>query len=200
MTHEAEDRVRSDDDRLLALLLAAQEPGDAVRFDRFASPFGTMYLAVTGRGLARLSWDQPGDDAFAAELEARWPDRPVIRDRGALAPFREQLEAYFRGELDHFDLPVDLGGLPSFQREVLEAVSRVPYGSVIPYSELARRIRRPRASRAVGNALGRNPVAIVVPCHRVVRRDGSLGGYGGGVEFKERLLALEGHEDGLRAG
>lgn len=184
----------------LAHLLGAQDPDDAVRFDGFPTPFGTMYVGATGVGLARVSWHASSESAFARQLEARWPDRPVVRDRLALAEARAQLERYFRGELDRFDLAVDLRDLPPFQRSVLEAVSAVPFGQVVRYAELARRIRRPRAARAVGNALGANPVAIVVPCHRVIRGDGTLGGYGGGVEYKERLLALEGRDDLLRAG
>ena len=184
----------------LARLLGDQRPDEAVRWSGLDTPFGAMYLAATGRGLARVSWDQPGEDAFVDELERRWPDRPVVRDPAALAEARAQMEAYFSGERDRFDVAVDLSDLPPFQRDVLEAVRRVPFGDVVPYAELARRIRRPRAHRAVGNALGRNPVAIVVPCHRVVRSDGTLGGYGGGVAYKERLLRLEGRSDLLRTG
>ncbi|MBW3533772.1 MAG: methylated-DNA--[protein]-cysteine S-methyltransferase [Gemmatimonadetes bacterium] len=184
----------------LSRLLKTQRSGDAVRWTEFDTPFGPMYVAATGRGLARVSWQQEREAAFLEELERRWPDRPVIHDAAALAEARGQMEGYFRGERERFDLPVDLADLPPFQRDVLEAVRRVPFGDVVPYAELARRIRRPQAHRAVGNALGRNPVAIVVPCHRVVRSDGSLGGYGGGVEYKKRLLRIEGRADLLRTG
>lgn len=196
--HEA--RARATEYALLSRLLSAQRAEEAVRFDRFATPFGTMYVAATDLGLARVSWQQASDAAFIRDIERRWPDRPAVRDPESLAEARSQMEAYFRGELDRFDLAVDLTDVPTFQRSVLEAVRRVPFGQVVPYSELARRIDRPRASRAVGNALGKNPVAIVVPCHRVVRRDGELGGYGGGIRYKERLLSLEGRDDLLRAG
>ena len=184
----------------LVHLLVAQDPDDAVRFDGFPTPFGTMHVATTGVGLARVSWHAGSDAAFARQLESRFPDRPVVRDPHALAEARAQMERYFRAELDRFELPVDLGDLPPFQRSVLEAVRTVPFGHVVRYADLARSIRRPTAARAVGNALGANPVAIVVPCHRVIRGDGTLGGYGGGVEYKERLLALEGRGDLLRAG
>lgn len=184
----------------LSRLLMAQHPGDAVRWTGFETPFGPMYVAATGRGLARVSWQREREAAFLEEMERRWPDRPVIHDAVALSEARSQMEAYFRGDRERFDLPVDLADLPPFQRDVLEAVRRVPFGDVVPYAELARRIRRPRAHRAVGNALGRNPVAIVVPCHRVIRSDGALGGYGGGVEYKKRLLRLEGRADLLRTG
>lgn len=162
--------------------------------------FGRMYVAATARGLARISWQQADDGAWVRHLEARFPDRPVVRDPTALAEAEEQLREYFAGDRTAFDLPVDLGALGDFDRSVLRAATRIPCGEVVPYSELASRIGRPRAARAVGNALGRNPVAIVVPCHRIIRTDGSLGGYGGGVEWKERLLAIEGREDLLAVG
>lgn len=186
--------------RLLEGALRACCAEEVVRWHAFPTPFGRTYVAATDRGLARVSWGQPDDDAFVGGLEARFPDRPVVRDPRGLAEAERQLREYFAGERDRFDLPVDLGALSGFDRRVLEAARGIGYGQVVPYAELARRIGRPKAARAVGGALGRNPIAIVVPCHRVVRTDGGLGGYGGGVEFKERLLALEGREDLLRAG
>jgi methylated-DNA-[protein]-cysteine S-methyltransferase len=102
----------------------------------------------------------------------------------------EQLDAYFRGELTSFDLPLSLDGT-RFQRSVWAALQSIPYGQTISYGELARRIGQPSASRAVGLANGRNPVAIVVPCHRVIGADGSLTGYGGGMDRKRFLLGLE---------
>ncbi len=97
-------------------------------------------------------------------------------------------------------MEVDLSTLTEFERSVLaELTEAIKFGQVLPYSELARRIGKPKAARAVGNAVGVNPVPIVVPCHRVVRLDGGLGGYGGGVEYKERLLRIEGRGDLLRA-
>ena len=110
------------------------------------------------------------------------------------------MEEYFAGTRTVFDQDVDLSVLSDFERSVLQTAREIPYGEVIPYAELARRIDKPKASRAVGNALGHNPVAIVVPCHRIVRSDGSLGGYTGGVEFKRKLLAIEGRLDLLLAG
>ncbi len=171
-----------------------------VRWHAFLTPFGRMYVAATDRGLVRLSWQQPEDDDFVEWLQEALPGRPVVRDPEGLAEVERQLREYFAGERDRFDLPVDLSAVGEFDRRVLEAARRVSFGQVVPYAELARRIGRPKAARAVGGALGRNPVAIVVPCHRVVRKDGGLGGYGGGVEWKERLLAIEGREDLLKAG
>lgn len=172
----------------------------AVRWDVFeVAPETPLYVAVTDRGLARVSWHQESSESFVRELSGRFEGRTVVRDREALSDVERELSEYFRGDRSAFDLPVDLSSLSDFERRVLEAARRIPFGQVVPYSELARRIGKPRAARAVGNALGHNPVAIVVPCHRVVRRDGGLGGYTGGLEYKERLLAIEGRSD-LLAG
>lgn len=167
---------------------------------RFPTPFGTMHVAATGRGLVRVSWRQPDDGAFVRAMEERFPDRVVVRRPGTLAAAERQLREYFAGTREAFDLAVDLSGLSPFERRVLEAARGLGHGQVVPYAELARRIGRPSAYRAVGNALGKNPVAIVVPCHRIIRSDGGLGGYGGGEEYKEYLLRLEGRDDLLRAG
>ncbi|MEE8595900.1 MAG: methylated-DNA--[protein]-cysteine S-methyltransferase, partial [Gemmatimonadota bacterium] len=127
------------------------------------------------------------------------PGRPLIRDPEALADVEREVTEYFRGERTEFDMDVDLGVLGEFERGVLEELTEaIRFGQVIPYSELAKRIGKPKAARAVGTAVGANPVPIVVPCHRVVRLDGSLGGYGGGIEYKERLLEIEGREDLLK--
>ncbi|MFQ5890587.1 MAG: methylated-DNA--[protein]-cysteine S-methyltransferase [Gemmatimonadota bacterium] len=180
------------DFRALSLALPDCGCDDAIRWHSFETPFGTMYVAATSAGLVRVSWQQPGPDAFAKQLERRFPGRPVIRDPNALGEAERELREYFAGQRACFDLPVDLSSLSEFEQRVLEAARRIPPGEVVCYSELARRIGKPKAARAVGNALGHNPVAIVVPCHRIVRRDGSLGGYGGGVEYKKRLLTIEG--------
>jgi epoxyqueuosine reductase len=115
----------------------------------------------------------------------------VLRVPARLGEAREQLEQYFAGERRDFDLPLDLRA-PEFQTAVLTELARVPYGAVATYGDLARRIGRPRAARAVGGALNRNPIPIVLPCHRVVGASGSLVGYAGGLERKQTLLALEG--------
>jgi methylated-DNA-[protein]-cysteine S-methyltransferase len=116
----------------------------------------------------------------------------VIRSRRHLFAIRRALVDYWRGPRRRFDLPIDLGGVSPFQRRVLRAARRIPAGRVLSYGDLARRIGQPRACRAVGQALGRNPVPIVIPCHRVVAGAGRLGGYVGGVARKRKLLAIEG--------
>ena len=116
----------------------------------------------------------------------------MLRSAKPNDPVRRELDEYFEGGRQDFDLTVDLSPLPRFQREVLEELVRVPYGHVDTYGALAKRIGKPQAARAVGGALNRNPVPIVVPCHRIVGASGSLTGYGGGLERKEALLGLEG--------
>jgi methylated-DNA-[protein]-cysteine S-methyltransferase len=112
------------------------------------------------------------------------------RDDAALQPVRDQLSAYFAGDRRDFDLPLALHGTP-FQRKVWEALAAIPFGETVGYAEIARRIGSPGSARAVGAAVGRNPVSIVVPCHRVVGSDGSLTGYGGGLDRKRWLLDHE---------
>jgi len=180
--------------------LSTCRPEEAVRWHVFRTPFGPTRIAATDAGLAHISWWAEDRDEFLRHVESRHPDRPAVRDPGALAEAERQLGEYFEGRRTAFDLPVDLSALTPFERQVLGAVRGVPFGEVVPYAEIARRIGRPRAARAVGNALHHNPVTIVVPCHRVVRKDGGLGGYVAGLRYKERLLSIEGRDDLPRAG
>lgn len=169
---------------------------DVVRWDAFETPFGSTYAAVTGTGLARVSWHEQEPAAFVKDLEASFVGRPVVHDRRGVAEAERQLEEYFGGRRTRFELPIDLSPVSEFDRRVLGVVREIPAGGVLTYADVARRIGSPSAARAVGNAVGRNPIPIVVPCHRVIRSDGTLGGYsGGGVGFKRRLLALEGRGD-----
>jgi len=134
------------------------------------------------------------DDGNLVRLHFAHRDAPIgddwIEDDDALAPVRAQLDEYFAGARTEFDLPIRLQGTP-FQVEVWEQLRRIPYGETISYGELALRVDRPEAARAVGAANGQNPVAIVVPCHRVIGADGSLTGFGGGLEWKRWLLQRE---------
>ncbi len=150
------------------------------------SPIGPLTLVSHDGALAGLYMQVRGHEPDAATLGAA-----VGADSDAvLAETAAQLKAYFAGQLSTFDLPVVLEG-SAFQRTVWAGLRQIPYGQTISYGELARRIGQPSASRAVGLANGRNPVSIVVPCHRVVGADGSLTGYGGGLDRKRYLLALE---------
>ena len=154
------------------------------------TPVGILGLSAGEAGLNHVDFVKD-EDAFVERLLAEFGDRPVMRST-ALDRARRELERYFRGRHLAFDLEVDLSALSSFDRKVLEVTARIPAGKVATYAQVAAKAGNPRASRAAGNALHRNPVAIIVPCHRVLRSDGSLGGYGGGLPVKEWLLRHEG--------
>ena len=188
-------RERTAEYRVLHRSAKDLRDGPVIRWRRFDSPFGAMRIAASGAGLVALSWQDESDDAFVAGLERRYPSTPVVCDTDWLAPAEAQLTEYFGCRRPRFDLFVDLTELGDFQRAVLDAASGLEFGETVTYTEVARRIGRPRASRAVGNALGRNPVPIIVPCHRVVRTDGTLGGYTGGLRYKRTLLDIEGRTD-----
>jgi methylated-DNA-[protein]-cysteine S-methyltransferase len=153
-----------------------------MRCCEISTPVGRLRLAGDERGLRSISFENRFHPATLAE-----------RARRTEEPFREaiaQLNAYFAGELRRFDLPLAPEGTP-FQQEVWSALMAIPYGETVSYGGLARRLGRPAASRAVGAANGKNPIPIVIPCHRVVGADGSLTGFGGGIAIKRRLLDLE---------
>jgi methylated-DNA-[protein]-cysteine S-methyltransferase len=147
------------------------------------SPVGTLTLTATG---GRLSGLHMHEQRHAPRLP-----EGAERDDDGFEEVVAQLHAYFGGTLTHFDVPLELGGT-DFQRRVWAGLREIPYGETISYGELARRLGSPGASRAVGLANGRNPVGIIVPCHRVIGADGSLTGYGGGIERKVWLLEHEG--------
>jgi len=164
-----------------------------VYYDRLAStPVGPLWVAMTDLGLAAVSYGG-SESAFAGWLGRHLRASPV-RSAGRTAVARRELREYLVGRRTAFSLPLDLTHVTAFQRRVLEAARDVPRGQVATYGEIGRRIGRPGAARAVGQALGSNPVPIVVPCHRVLASDGSLRGYSGrgGLQTKRRLLTLEG--------
>jgi methylated-DNA-[protein]-cysteine S-methyltransferase len=156
------------------------------------SPVGDLLVAVTPRGLIRIAYnaEESGDDVLA-ELARRVSPR-VVEAPAALDTVRRELDEYFAGERTSFGIPVDWRLHDGFSRRVLKATARIPFGKLLTYGEVAAKAGSPRGSRAAGNALGSNRIPIVVPCHRVVRSGGKLGGYAGGVERKEYLLELEG--------
>ncbi len=155
-----------------------------------AAPVGRILVAASDAGLVRISFPQ-SEASFVAELRERLGAN-VVRSPARTADIVHQLRAYFAGERRRFDVRLDLRHITSFQRRVLLAAARVPAGQVVSYGEIARRIGSPRASRAVGQALHYNPVPIVIPCHRVIAAGGRIGGYGGGLTRKRKLLRLEG--------
>jgi methylated-DNA-[protein]-cysteine S-methyltransferase len=179
----------ADRDRLAR---AAREAGLAdVAFTVEDTPLGELLLAVTPRGLVKISYlDRYPLEGVLADLAASISPR-VLEDPAALDEPRRQLDDYFAGRRREFDLPLDHTLIRGFGRRVLERTAKIPYGRVETYGEVARAIGSPRAARATGNALGANPIPIVVPCHRVIRSGGVLGHYGGGPERKATLLELE---------
>ena len=169
--------------------------GGTVEWAVVGSDIGPLLLAATGAGLVSVVFHagRPVREKALGQLRDRFGAEPVESATGLLAEPIRALEAYFAGGLREFGLPLDWSLSSGFNREVLrELESGVPYGTVVGYGDLARRVGRPKAAQAVGVAMGSNPLPVVVPCHRVVESDGGLGGFGGGLETKRRLLALEG--------
>jgi methylated-DNA-[protein]-cysteine S-methyltransferase len=161
-----------------------------IQWDVIESPLGPIYAAASAKGVCSVEFGVSAD-AFLDSLD---PLACTEWNPAALAAVTGQLREYFSGARSHIDLPVDLARLTPFQKKVLQTARRIPPGTVWTYGQMARTIGKPRASRAVGQALGRNPVPIVIPCHRVIAGDGSLGGYsgGGGLKSKRLLLHIEG--------
>ena len=150
-----------------------------------------MDLLFYDSPVGRLALMGEGDELIALSL----PNQPVPlimeRETPVLRETKEQLQAYFSGTLREFEVPIRLEGTP-FRLKVWQALQQIPYGQVISYGELAHRIGQPAACRAVGGANHHNPISIIIPCHRVIAADGTIGGYGGGIELKRKLLKLEG--------
>jgi methylated-DNA-[protein]-cysteine S-methyltransferase len=163
-----------------------------VSYARVDSPMGPLLAAVTPRGLVRLAYNSNDrTDAVLQELAHRVSPR-IFESPARLDQVRRELDEYFERRRIGFELPLDWSLSRGFTRKVLRATARIPYGNVITYKDVARRAGNERASRAAGNALGANPIPIVVPCHRVVHSSGGLGGYTGGLERKKVLLSIEG--------
>ena len=170
---------------------AAQDGLADISYAALDSPFGALLLAATKRGLARVAFPEENVDAVLDRLAQRISPR-IVEASGPLESMRRELDEYFAGRRRRFELPLDWTLVGPFARRVLGAASHIPYGRVLTYTEVAAEAGSPRGSRAAGNALAGNPIPIVVPCHRVLRRGGALGGYAGGLERKRYLLELEG--------
>jgi methylated-DNA-[protein]-cysteine S-methyltransferase len=170
---------------------AAEEGLLDVAYARTDSPFGPLLLAQTGRGLVRVGLPGQDPDQLLDDLAERVSPR-VLEAPGELDEVRRELDLYFEGKLDSFDLPLDWRLSGGFRQRVLRAINRIPYGQTRSYTEMARKAGNERAVRAAGTACGSNPIPLVVPCHRVLRSGGALGGYGGGLPMKRALLELEG--------
>lgn len=170
---------------------AASEGLIDVAYAPFDSPVGPLLVAATKKGLVRISYVFEDPEDVLEELAARISPR-VIEAPARLDEARRELDQYFERTRTRFDVPLDWRLTTGFSRKVLKATARVPYGSTSTYRAVATKAGSPRASRAAGNALGSNPIPIVVPCHRILHTGGGMGGYTGGLDKKLYLLSLEG--------
>jgi methylated-DNA-[protein]-cysteine S-methyltransferase len=195
-TNELKRLGRGTDDRAAAaargFLERARDDGLVdVGFGFADSPFGPLLVAMSGRGLVRLAYPNERPDDVLAELAANVSPR-VLESAGATDPIRRELDEYFEGRRRGFSVPTDFALSRGFTRAILQRTAKIPFGHLATYREMATAAGSPRGARAAGNALGSNPIPIVVPCHRVVHADGGLGGYTGGIDRKVVLLRLEG--------
>lgn len=189
-------RIPIDEEALRAATRRAIEAADRdglvdVAYAVTESPLGDLILAATPRGLVRVAYDD-GRGELVLEQLAEWLSPRVLEVPARLDPARRQLDEFFAGRRRSFDLPLDWSLVHGFRRAVLEATARIRYGEVATYGGVAARAGSARAARAAGTALSRNPLPIVVPCHRVVRGGGAVGQYTGGADKKVFLLELEG--------
>lgn len=161
-----------------------------MKFAMLDTEFGPIVLFARDSYLSRLDLLPPSQGNIREMIDAEFPG--AIESPGSFDAVTALLQRYFKGEPVEFDVPVDLGGMGPFTALVLAETRRIGYGKVVSYGKIASAIGKGKAARAVGQALGRNPIPLVIPCHRVVKGDGSLGGFGLGAEVKARLLAKEG--------
>jgi methylated-DNA-[protein]-cysteine S-methyltransferase len=170
---------------------AAAEGFAEISYAPVDSPFGTLHAAITKRGLVRIAFPEESVESVLERL-ARGLSPRIVQAPAALDPVKRELDEYFAGRRHEFAIPFDWSLTGPFGRRVLEMTAAIPYGGHLSYAEPSPAPGSPRGARAAGNALGSNPIPIVIPCHRVLRSGGVLGGYGGGVERKRWLLELEG--------
>jgi methylated-DNA-[protein]-cysteine S-methyltransferase len=173
------------------LVLAAQAEGILdIAYRTIDSPVGSLLLAATGQGLVRVAYAREDHDQVLATLAQHVSPR-ILRAPARLDMFAREIEEYFAGSRTRFDVPLDFRLATGFRRDVLACLAEIGYGKTASYASVAQAAGSPRAVRAVGTACASNPLPVVVPCHRVVRSDGTVGGYVGGPEAKNTLLRLE---------
>ncbi|MGN6371411.1 MAG: methylated-DNA--[protein]-cysteine S-methyltransferase [Solirubrobacteraceae bacterium] len=177
--------------RCLLARVSAEGAAD-IAYGPVDSPFGPLLAASTSKGLVKLAFPEESADSVLDRLAVRISPRIVEASPATLDPVKRELEEYFAGQRADFELALDWSLIGPFATKVLRATAAIAYGEYSTYSQIAARAGSPRGSRAAGNALGSNPIPIVIPCHRVLRSGGALGGYGGGLDRKRHLLALEG--------
>lgn len=163
----------------------------------FKTNLGWIGLAVSDQGLAGLILPRPTRDGALEVLHKEWPEGEEV-EAGAFSDLIGQIRCYLDGESVDFNVSLDWSGRTAFLQEVWEATRAIPYGETRTYAELAETVGRPNAYRAVGRAMATNPIPLIVPCHRVLRSDGGLGGYGGGLDLKKQLLEMEQTGEQLR--
>lgn len=170
---------------------------EIVRTTHLESPIGRLRVGSTDKGLCWVEFPGSGGRGFHGWLRTQVPEAEVVEDAGPSRSACEQLLEYLAGDRIHFELKLDLRATP-FQLAVYDELLAIPYGETRSYADVARTVGRPKAVRATGAANGANPIPLIVPCHRVIASDGTLGGYGGGLPLKRRLLAME--QSQVRAG
>lgn len=164
---------------------------DKVHYSGFDSPFGLVFVAKTAKGICLVKFSNVSEIKFLSVLKKRY-HKNILRDDKVFADVRKSLDKYFKGTPVDFEFPLDLSVGTKFQKKVWQKVKEIPYGGLRSYKWIAKATGNAHAYRAVGNAVGQNPVAPIIPCHRVICSDGSLGGYSSGIALKKRLLKLEG--------
>jgi len=155
------------------------------------TPIGKLYIGATEKGVCVITWNGASWEKYVRTVKNRYAAE-FIRDAARLAPVKRELKGYFDGSIRRFSVDVDLFTVTPFQQKVLRRTGAIKWGTVKTYKDIAGEIGSPRAYRAVGNANGKNPAPLIIPCHRVVKSDGSLGGFGGGLSTKAFLLRHEG--------
>jgi AraC family transcriptional regulator of adaptative response/methylated-DNA-[protein]-cysteine methyltransferase len=163
--------------------------GMQIHYTVSPSPIGRILVAGTKRGISAVYFGRP-DDELAAMLQREYPEAQISRNSGGVARWVRQIVRHLAGRQPELALPLDIQGT-AFQRRVWDALRQIPYGETRSYTEIARQTGQAKARRAVARACATNPVALVIPCHRVIRGDGGLGGYAGGIKNKQALLAAE---------
>lgn len=153
-------------------------------------PTMNLYIAASDKGLVYVGTEHSSFEKLEQYCRKLYPDCKIIHDEKFIQPYASQFIEYLNGKRKQFTLPFDLHGTP-FQRKVWEALCSIPYGKTAAYSDVAMRIGKPEAVRAVGGAIGANPLPIIIPCHRVIGKNGKLTGYSGGLDVKEKVLSLE---------
>jgi len=161
-----------------------------IRYFTYQSPLGTIYIASTENGVCKASLNIT-DEEFTETLR-RWTDLKPSRDEDSFNVLKKELDSYFAGKPTQFSCSIDWVRGTRFQQDIWRALLKIPYGEVGSYKDIAIGIGKPMAAQAAGSAIGKNPVFLIVPCHRVIKSNGTIGGYGYGLEVKKRLLELEG--------